>query len=51
MPADVIVELGDQKLDPGAPGFDEPNAPGVIPVTNRSISSAMKSIVWASVTK
>ncbi|HUA36268.1 MAG TPA: DUF4242 domain-containing protein [Candidatus Binataceae bacterium] len=28
IPADVIVELGDQKLDPGAPGLTSPTRPG-----------------------
>ena len=28
LPADVIVELGDQKLDPGAPGLTSPIRPG-----------------------
>ena len=28
LPADVIVELGDQKLDPGAPGLTSPTRPG-----------------------
>lgn len=28
VPADVIVELGDQKLDPGAPGLMSPTRPG-----------------------
>ena len=28
VPADVIVELGDQKLDPGAPGLTSPTRPG-----------------------
>jgi len=28
VPADVIVELGDQKIDPGAPGLTSPTRPG-----------------------
>jgi phosphoglycolate phosphatase-like HAD superfamily hydrolase len=28
LPADVIVELGDQKLDPRAPGLMSPTRPG-----------------------
>jgi Protein of unknown function (DUF4242) len=28
LPADVIVELGDRKLDPGAPGLTSPTRPG-----------------------
>jgi len=28
LPADVIVELGDQKLDPGAPGLTSPTHAG-----------------------
>ncbi len=28
VPADVIVELGDQMLDPGAPGLMSPTRPG-----------------------
>lgn len=28
LPADVIVELGDQKLDPGAPGLTSPTRAG-----------------------
>jgi Protein of unknown function (DUF4242) len=28
LPADVIVELGDQKVDPGAPGLMSPIRPG-----------------------
>ncbi len=28
LPADVIVELGEQRLDPGAPGLMSPTRPG-----------------------
>ena len=28
LPADVIVELGEQKLDPSAPGLTSPTRPG-----------------------
>lgn len=39
-PADVIVELGDQKLDPGAPGLTSPSVRGDLQLRCGLVSSS-----------